>query len=115
MERTISRAIEAVYHRWEPGDWTSYELIILADPHGGHRLWWRNGRSSRKGQEPTISTYWTEASSFRGRRDHLKRSMHLNPYDAEALAVFLAEKGHCQKPFPGELREFPARCVLGAS
>jgi hypothetical protein len=111
MMRLEERSLTATYHRWQPDDGTSYELVILDDPHGGWRLWWRNGRSSRKGQEPAISSYWTDRRGFHGMRDQLARSMHLVAYDAEALAVFLSELGHCASPGIGDLRKFPLRLV----
>ena len=99
------------YVTWQPDDGTRYTLVVLQDPHGGHVLWWKNGRSRRKGKEPNLSTYWTDDDiSHEALCRLLARSMGLLPYDAEALAVCMSELGFAQPPkhgvrhFTGSLR-----------
>ena len=97
---------EATTITWQPNDGTRYEFVVLHHPHGGLVLWWTNGRSSRKGQDPLISSWWPRDSTFRDLSRIMKGSMKLVPYDAEALAVGMAEAGYSQPPRPGDLKLF---------
>lgn len=95
---------------WQPGDGTAYTLVVLNHPHGGLVLWWATAsRSTRKDQDALVSCYWSKGISFAELRDRLKRSMRLLPYDAEALAVCMAECGLAQHPnYRHQLKHFTA-------
>lgn len=99
MQRMKQYDKPATYVTWQPGDGTSYTLVVIEDPHGGKRLWWQNGRSKRKNENASISHYWTDNGiGFADLRDLLARSMRLLPYDAEALTYCMYELGYCAAP-----------------
>ena len=106
MTRLVQKQQPATYLVWQPGDGTSYDLVVYPHPHGGLVLHWTNGRSSRKGQEPLPSCWWSRGCAFRDLVARLKASMKVLPYDAEALAVCMAEAGFAQGPAVGDLKKF---------
>lgn len=111
MTRSESETRKAHYITWQPGDSTSYEFVVLEHPHGGMVLWWTNGRSTVRGKAPLISTWWPRESTYADLKRVLKASMKLVPYDAEALAIGMAEAGYAQRPARSEVKTDAVRCL----